>query len=638
MYNPGIPVSVGSYAEVANSTIHLVFVDQDIQTGEKFCAMDVTLPWGTFDNSFGGAIGDIITRSITDGFYAIKILDISTSNQTATLQVLSYARSNVANIWINHNLPSMATPGGTVNYDFELTNNSAPNAQIRWLLASKIGSQGDYPRGDNELALPPVAYKGIGCWYNDWAVGGTCANGQTIIGGGGHAHISGSFAASSNINNYENVALRIFVYVSNYWGTGKHEYVETTMTGQDILISQCVGKVCIPDTICVGDNRYRAICNPADPAGPCIAGTELVPPTPDPTCNPCMGITCNNICDGLDIWSQKCVNGTCVKDALIEAHSINCPSHRIDFHIRPWSWYTPDGAVTDLITKILDIDGAITNFFADIIDYRYINTEIFRSGNDVIIRINIRQLSLASGMYAMAWPLAVLKILTLVVLVGLIIIGIGMIYEYLWYLIANPMALNPTLTNKDLTDAGNTLVKEQLDNCETVTCIDPTYSQDQKAFCIKQCHDGILTPWKDYQNKVYPDADHTPLDDATSAIQTCYDTYMATPVPRTTTDYDTYLSCLKIERETNIDKDQDNTLEKYDPDASAGEKEKPGGGLGLILLAGAGIVGLTLLSKGGAPSTVIVSPSPQPTIVKEKEPSIIERGYARVKEEAQKRL
>jgi len=42
--------------------------------------------------------------------------------------------------------------------------------------------------------------------------------------------------------------------------------------------------------------------------------------TPDP----CAGITCPNTCDGTSLYSQKCVNGHCVKDSLIESNSSTC--------------------------------------------------------------------------------------------------------------------------------------------------------------------------------------------------------------------------------------------------------------------------------------------------------------------------
>lgn len=638
MYNKAIGVTAPTILDIiANGRIYFINVLQ----GQVWA--DVTTPWGYLESETWFQEGECRLYTTTNyvsptgysiiGSFIVKVTNINGVAKTANFEVLSCATTDIGYFTITHNLPTVKKPGDVIDYTINVRNDDSI-VQMRYAFASspdyfpslRVSSQSlcDNP-------LPPTTYHNKKCWYDDWLTPPYDCQLRNIA-PGASLTATGPIVLSA-VGTMEYITLGIFIYIPNLWASGKDEWITPTSLSDgwlyQITLDSCAGKVCIPDTICVGDNRYIAVCNPADPTGPCIAGTELIPPTPDPTCNPCIDVTCNDICDGLDIWSQKCENGICVKDTLIEANSPNCPSHRIDFHIRPWSWYTPDGAVTDLITKIADIDGTITNFFADIIDYRYINTEIFRGGNEVIVRINIRQLPSASGMYAMAWPLVLLKILTLVVLVGLIIIGIGMIYDYVWYLIANPAALNPTLTNKDLTDAGNVLIKEQLNNCETVTCVDPSLTQDQKATCIKNCHDGILTPWKDYQKKIYPDADHTPLDDATLAIQTCYDTYMAST--KTTTDYDTYLNCLKIERETNIDKDQDNTLKTYDPNASAGEKQKPGLGLGILLLAGAGILGLTLFSKGGESSRIVT----QPVVIKEERSSIREQ-LSGLKEEIKK--
>ena len=40
--------------------------------------------------------------------------------------------------------------------------------------------------------------------------------------------------------------------------------------------------------------------------------------------DPCAGVTCPNKCTGYDLYSQKCANGACVNDALIEHNSATC--------------------------------------------------------------------------------------------------------------------------------------------------------------------------------------------------------------------------------------------------------------------------------------------------------------------------
>jgi hypothetical protein len=51
---------------------------------------------------------------------------------------------------------------------------------------------------------------------------------------------------------------------------------------------------------------------------------EVVPVAVVPVPDPCAGIVCDPVCIGLDRYSQKCVNGVCVTDALIEANSAQC--------------------------------------------------------------------------------------------------------------------------------------------------------------------------------------------------------------------------------------------------------------------------------------------------------------------------
>ena len=40
--------------------------------------------------------------------------------------------------------------------------------------------------------------------------------------------------------------------------------------------------------------------------------------------DPCEGVVCNNVCVGKDLWSQKCVDGSCVPNQLIESNSSTC--------------------------------------------------------------------------------------------------------------------------------------------------------------------------------------------------------------------------------------------------------------------------------------------------------------------------
>lgn len=40
--------------------------------------------------------------------------------------------------------------------------------------------------------------------------------------------------------------------------------------------------------------------------------------------DPCDGVTCDNICKEYDLWSQTCVDGSCIDGALVEQNSPSC--------------------------------------------------------------------------------------------------------------------------------------------------------------------------------------------------------------------------------------------------------------------------------------------------------------------------
>lgn len=257
----------------------------------------------------------------------------------------------------------------------------------------------------------------------------------------------------------------------------------------------------------------------------------------------------------------------------------------LDLIVEPWSWYTPEGAATEILTMVNDINGAILNFFATygIVDYTYINTEVFTRGNNVIIRVNLTSTGLAT-----MFPLFI-KIIVLLVAVGVIIVGIGPILDWYWG------ETSQGLTNQQLTDAGEELIVDTADGIKDACESDITLTQDQKVNCIKNQTDNLLDKWKNYQQKVYPDADHTPLDTARNNVQQCQDTYNSSS--KTTADYEAFKTCITTETDNAIGEDKDNTLEVYPGSAPAGSKEVPTDLGKLLLYAGLGIVGLVIITR-----------------------------------------
>ena len=87
-------------------------------------------------------------------------------------------------------------------------------------------------------------------------------------------------------------------------------------------VNQCEGVVC--DNICDGFDLWSQKCDPA--TGTCVNDQLLE--TNSGLCgyDSCVGVVCDTICDGFDLWSQKCdpATGTCVNDQLLESNTGLC--------------------------------------------------------------------------------------------------------------------------------------------------------------------------------------------------------------------------------------------------------------------------------------------------------------------------
>ncbi len=296
----------------------------------------------------------------------------------------------------------------------------------------------------------------------------------------------------------------------------------------------------------------------------------------------------NNKLITLKLISKSTSEGTAIINVTVSDLPPDVATHRIDLIVEPWSTYTSDSALQEILIKLTDIDGAFINFFAEygISDYKYINTEIVKEGNNVIVRANLKKLTTET----LALPLLANVVIT-VVAVGIIFYAIGRIKDILIYAIEDLTNFGPKLTNDKLTGAGTEFVKNLSDDCVSKTCSDTTLTQDQKAECIKNCNVVILTNWKDYQNKVYPDADHSDLDTGKTNIQSCLDVYNLST--KTEVDYTTYINCVKVKNNSSVDPDKDKTLTVYKPNAQAGNKDETS--LSTVLIIGAGLLGLAYL-------------------------------------------
>ena len=97
-------------------------------------------------------------------------------------------------------------------------------------------------------------------------------------------------------------------------GNANSSYAEVSPDSSNL----CDGVVC--DNICIGNDLWSQKC--VD--GICVADTIIEINSSTCGYDPCDGVVCDNICVGNDLWSRKCVDGSCVPDQLIESNSISC--------------------------------------------------------------------------------------------------------------------------------------------------------------------------------------------------------------------------------------------------------------------------------------------------------------------------
>lgn len=332
----------------------------------------------------------------------------------------------------------------------------------------------------------------------------------------------------------------------------------------------------------IGDDSYKVMVCITNSDGQATSSGSLSQVTEPITIieNLCYGLPlCTDMCYGSDLWGMKCdpATGLCVQDALKQANSPICTAtHYLDLKLHPHSWYTPQQAADNVIILIADINGAIMNWMTFLTGWTYLGTTIAVDGTTVLIRIYLKEeLSVPAPasmhIQSLGIPITAAQIALAFVAIGVITVAIGTIFSAIFG--PKDAGQDVGLTNNNITGAGSTFIKGAFAECETITCSDPSLTQDQKATCIKNCYDNLLIKWKEYLEDLYPDANHTPLDNAVTEIQNCYDTYNASA--KTPTDYQALTACMQLKAEEGVDKDKDNVLIIYPPDAPAGSKIVP---------------------------------------------------------------
>jgi len=231
--------------------------------------------------------------------------------------------------------------------------------------------------------------------------------------------------------------------------------------------------------------------------------------------NPCTGITCPDTCVGVDLYSQRCridydvsnipVGYTCVPDTLKNENSSLCTSytHILEFRIRPWGWYTPDGAASELIKKLNDINGWCLNLVSDFTDWEYIGTDIVNDGSDVLLRCKFKNILVTSKSIK---PLVSNLVASIILVIGTLLLTLGSIGLITGWKFLEPEVepdKSPTYVPppKEQLPGINNAINDADTNCLTGLPVDPTCANlNNYAICLDSVHIGVYGTLK----SVYP--------------------------------------------------------------------------------------------------------------------------------------
>jgi len=189
----------------------------------------------------------------------------------------------------------------------------------------------------------------------------------------------------------------------------------------------------------------------------------------------------------------------------------------------------------------------------------------------------------------MAFP-AIIPVAILYILISILIYLIGTVLS---------ISFNKSdagLTNQQITNAGTSLVIENIADCIASIESNTSLTQDERVPLIADCNTNNLQNWWDtYQKVVFPDADHSDLGKGITEVETCASTYFNSA--RSAADYAVFKTCSKTASDVAVKTDQAKTLEIYKPDASATKKEP---GINYLLYISIGVAAIVvgyILSK-----------------------------------------
>ncbi len=202
-------------------------------------------------------------------------------------------------------------------------------------------------------------------------------------------------------------------------------------------------------------------------------------------------------------------------------------THILEFRIRPWGWYTPNGAASALLLKMNDINGWSLNLISGLTDWQYVQSDIITDGNDVLIQCKFKNLSLASATMSIK-PLVVQLgaiIETVFMLIGyavIIFLAVGYMTGFKFFGVFEPPESPdspekaPTYIPppKDQEPGIKDTVQNQKDICLTGLPITPTCAElSTYSICLKAAHVGVYGTLK----TIYPNF---------TEFQTTYNKYL----------------------------------------------------------------------------------------------------------------
>lgn len=283
----------------------------------------------------------------------------------------------------------------------------------------------------------------------------------------------------------------------------------------------------------------------------------------------------------ISLVSKNVAAGTATISFAIESIEVPPPiveaTHHLDFYLKPYSWYSPNGAADFMFSNITGINGRIANVFSGITGWQFVGSEILvddKAPGIITYRIDLNQLE-GAGVQTMALPAilaTIITILEIALLIVVISVAIIVGYELIRY-ISNVVDASKQYTKKDVVDIGyDKVLPAQIAECKK-NFSDPA----QQANCIKSATCGAANGLTDVLGL-------NGTDCASLGINEKFDSCTA---------------------QYNIDHDltkYNACIDKIVKDAGTETKNKTpqeGMGLGILLLVG-GLMALAFISKGSS--------------------------------------